>query len=253
MNRKTSLLAARRLAGYTMALVLVPGFFGACSSTGGGKIPPEVAAAYRAAVRDAEIATEEDIHRALRPIAAGERGLIWQSTPGESPVLVVTWTDWDGYDAFVGKEMSLSRPVWVTLVPELQELCRHYHPRRRKLLTRRLEQWLGLPPGDGKTRFVELWVDPTDLLRPCPDPEITDQECALEFPEGDALPLEYRRWFEEQKASTYGPEGYPWTRLGYTYDWGSRTTIVGASEYLIWSPAKVQVHSVGKLRSYCGS
>ena len=38
-------------------------------------------------------------------------------------------------------------------------------------------------------------------------------------PPGD-LPAPYRKWFEARTALTYGEENpYPWTRLGYTYDW----------------------------------
>ena len=34
------------------------------------------------------------------------------------------------------------------------------------------------------------------------------------------LPAPYREWFEARTALSYGEENpYPWTRLGYTYDW----------------------------------
>lgn len=49
----------------------------------------------------------------------------------------------------------------------------------------RLEQLLGLPSGGGKDCFVEIWADPADVFRPCPDcpdPETTDRECSLDFP-----------------------------------------------------------------------
>ncbi len=222
-----------------------------CRSAGSGRVSLKAKAAYGAAVRDAEVVEEEEIFRCLKPVLPGEKGLLWSGVPGRSSLLVVTWTSWEGYDDFIGREMPVTRPVWVTLAPELREFCRHYYPRNRKGLIRRLEQWLGLPPGVGKTRFVELWVEIEDLLRPCPDPEITDRECSLDFVPGEPVRDGYRRWFEEQKKGTYGTDGYPWTRLGYTYDWGSPTTLVGPSEYLIWPAAQVRIHSVSKLRSFC--
>ena len=234
-----------------LALALLLASSVGCRSTGPPTASADASARFRAAVEDARVATEREVFRGLKPVLPDEKGLLWNGRPGESSVLVVTWTQWGGYDAFVGREMPVTRPVWVTLAPELRELCRHYHPRRSRDLTRRLEQWLGLPPGNGKTRFVELWVAADDLLRPCPDPEITDRECSLDFPPASAAPEGYRRWFEEQKAGSYGEDGYPWTRLGYTYDWGSATTVVGASEYLIWPQASVRVHSVSKLRAFC--
>jgi hypothetical protein len=44
---------------------------------------------------------------------------------------------------------------------------------------------------------------------------------------------------------------YPWTTLGYTYDWGVKTSNVGASEYVIKPGATVFIKSVRKTRDFC--
>ncbi|MCL4692577.1 MAG: hypothetical protein KJ060_08715, partial [Candidatus Hydrogenedentes bacterium] len=114
-------------------------------------------------------------------------------------------------------------------------------------MTLRAEQLLGLPPHDGKTRFVEFWVDPSDLFRPSPDPAVTDHEAELDFPGSElfvTVSSEYVDWYESQVAISYGPDGYPWTRLGYTYDWGNPLTEVGLSEFVIRTGATVTVKSV---------
>ncbi|MCB1034358.1 MAG: hypothetical protein KDD47_11060 [Acidobacteria bacterium] len=234
-----------------LAALLGTLFAAAC---GHGRLTPTQAGdgtAYRQAVADAREARPEEIYRELKPVLAGERGLVWRGEPGESPILVLTWSSWDGYENALGRELTLTRPVWVTLMPELQELCRHTYPRGRKALTRRLERLLGLPPEAGYTRFAELWVDPSDLRRPCPDKEITDRQCSLAFPPSEPDDSDYRRWFESQQESTYGEDGYPWTRLGYTYDWGNPLTEVGLSEYLVWTGATVEVRAVSSLRTFC--
>jgi hypothetical protein len=108
--------------------------------------------------------------------------------------------------------------------------------------TLRLEQLLGLPPNDGKTTFAELWVKPADLFRPSADPEITDHEAGLVFPSvTDFLTVSqtFINWFDALIASSYGEDGYPWTRLGYTYDWGNDESEVGVSEFVIRSGATV--------------
>jgi len=237
----------RSLLGVLPLLVL-----SGCAST--GWTSSELEARFQAAVADAEVAKRSEIHQGLRPVVADEPGLVWEQEPGQSRVLVVTWTQWEGYDDKVEEEMDLTRPVWVTLVPDLQSFCRSYRPRPKRSLDLRLEQLLGLPPSNDKTRFAELWADPKALYRPCPDPEVTDQECGLEFPRGGGNLVvldEYQRWFENQKESSYGEGGYPWTRLGYTYDWGGRGTVVGLSELIVPAGATVKVRDVLSTEDYC--
>ena len=225
---------------------------GGCAA--GGWTSAELERRYQAAVEDAVVARPSEVYQGLRAVVGHEPGLVWEGEPGTSRVLVVTWTSWDGYDSKVGREMILTRPLWVTLVPDLQRFCRGYRPRRKRSLDLRLEQLLGLPPGDGKTRFAELWADPKVLYRPCPDPEITDRECGLDFPvAGGKLVIEdeYRRWFEDLRESSYGEKGYPWTRLGYTYDWGNRRRVVGLSELIVPAGAAATVRAVVTTEGYC--
>ncbi|MCX5746445.1 MAG: hypothetical protein NT062_28545 [Proteobacteria bacterium] len=207
--------------------------------------PPSAAARYAAAVQDAREATRAEIVRDLRAITPTAPGLTWR----DGKVLVVTWTGWPGYDGAVGSAMPSGREVWVTAVPDVQTFCKTVDPDG---LVARLEQRLGLRPNNGKTRFVELWVAPGDLFRPCPDAEITDAQCELDF---DALPVPatdaHRRWFEKLQAGSYGEPGYPWTRLGYTYDWGGARE-VGPSEFVVRAGATVDVAKVMLTSAYCG-
>ena len=56
------------------------------------------------------------------------------------------------------------------------------------------------------------------MLRPCPNPDVG--ACAAPDVSPCDLPAPYREWFEARTALSYGEENpYPWTRLGYTYDW----------------------------------
>jgi hypothetical protein len=43
---------------------------------------------------------------------------------------------------------------------------------------------------------------------------------------------------------------YPWTRLGYTYDWGSSITEIGLSEFVIKKNSQIIVHEVYDNESY---
>lgn len=219
-----------------------------------GCVPPaDLTAMYAAAIRDAETADPDEINTQLTAIVPYNDDLIWEGDPGASRVLTVTWTNWDGYDALVGGDTVLSREVWVTAAPEVQTFCATHWILPDKL-NLRLEQLLGLPPDSGKDRFVELWVDPNDLFRPSPDPEISDHEAGLTLPVSDAFVTvdpNHIAWFDALMASSYGDDGYPWTRLGYTYDWGGCASEVGLSEFVIRSGATVGVRGVTGTWPYC--
>lgn len=236
----------------------------ACSGgvPGPGASQEALQRAYQEAVEDASRPEASELSSTLTALASSQPGLVWQDEPGVSPLLVVTWTSWAGYDDKIGQSMTLSREIWVTAAPQVADLCRHRRgPFRRtgapEALVLRLEQLLGLPPGNGKDRFVELWVDPQDLFRPCRDPEITDRTCALSFPQGAgfvAITDDYRKWFNDLAASSYtGESPYPWTGLGYTYDWGGRRTVVGLSEFVVRAGADAEIQSVVGTVDYCGS
>lgn len=222
------------------------------SSTIGNLPENELQLAYLMAVRDAEIAEPAEISRELVPIVAHNPDLVWQGKKGESPILVVTWTAVDKYE--VGYQIAQG-DVWVTVAPELKNFCRKLNLSSEKL-TLRLKQLLGLPLKPQKTDMVEIWADPEDLFRPSPDPEISDREAGLDFPKSDkflTIADDHICWFNKNKRTSYTIEEYPypWTRLGYTYDWDNPKSEIGLSEFVIRKGARMQIHSVVKLDAYC--
>jgi hypothetical protein len=155
---------------------------------------------------------------------------------------------------------------WVTVVPDLKNLLGN----TPTLL--RVAQALGLPPPSAtqtleNTCMVELYVSPADLFRPSADPEVSDHEAELAFPSdryrkfddtllvysempcdarycasctssGKCGMTSYRNWYNNRRAYVYSQtpvnSPYPWTALGYTYDWGNPTPPhYGVSEFVI--------------------
>ena len=96
---------------------------------------------------------------------------------------------------------------------------------------------------------MQLRVHPEDLFRPSPDPEVTDSVASLDFPA--EVSQTHKDWIDGLMASSYGEDGYPWTRLGYTYDWAPGASEIGASEFVIRSGSTVGVDSVQSLAEYC--
>lgn len=204
---------------------------------------------YALAVKNAEKAEPQEISKNLIAVVPWNQNLTWKKQEQKPWVLVATWTNYDGYDDKIGQSIALSREIWVTTVPEVKDFCKELTENK----TLRLEQRLGLPANANKTKFVEMWVEPSNLFRPSPDPEITDSEAEINFRLANRFlntSDDYIKWFNDLKMKSYGTNGYPWTRLGYTYDWGQDDHI-GLSEFVIIKGATVEINAVSATSEYC--
>lgn len=152
-------------------------------------------------------------------------------------VLVCTWNKYP--DSYVdGSTVTLQYgDVWVFTLDEVKEWGKKNGMSEN--MTLRMEQLIGLPPQKGYTHFSLLWADPDDLFRPSRDNEIDDTEAELEFPENATQ--EYIEWFNSNAEYSYNPHRYPWTGLGYTYDWADSGTEYGLSEFIIKDGSQVTV------------
>ncbi len=260
------------LSQLRLRFLILPIFLGLLSCPAFPSTEEELQQDYANAIQDASVVTADEIDTNLTPITEENPDLIWSGEAGNRQVLMVTWTSWTGYDDLVGKTIRMTRyltvpvrdalgntvmslydttrDIWVTAVPEIQRFCQS-NPLSPEERTLRLEQLLGVPPHNGKTRFVEFWVKPGDLFRPTPDPDITTTISSLEFPAD--VSEEHLQWFNDLMATSYGENGYPWTRLGYTYDWGKSDHHIGLSEFVIRTGAEVDVDSVTFTDDYCQS
>ncbi|MFO0210323.1 MAG: hypothetical protein ACK53E_05995, partial [Pseudanabaena sp.] len=64
--------------------------------------------------------------------------------------------------------------------------------------------------------------------------------------------LSHLQWFENLRSQSYKTTGgYPWTRMGYTYDWGNPNSEVGLSEFVINTGTAFEVKSVQTTDKYC--
>ena len=213
---------------------------------------------YSNALLDAAVALPQEISTRLRPVTTNTPGTDWRMftnwVDGTTNlwVRVATmkftggWT-WNNLLTPGARTMSngWSGEIWVTLFPDLRQLLMGYTGTNRTL---RMEKALGLPPQPGTYGVAEFYVDPTYLFRPAvsPDPHspsagLAPADCSP-FLAANALQgvsPGYAAWFN----ATYNSRGYaatnlnnnwPWTRLGYTYDYeNSANSPVGLSEYVV--------------------
>jgi hypothetical protein len=205
---------------------------------------------YKAAIADAAVATPDGIKK-LRALPVGDS------------VIVVTWAS--ASKQFCGDgatQCQAPAPVWVSLPDELQPICRKWRL-SGVALRERLEQLLGLPPDSPqpyrKAKFVVLAVAPVSVVRPCLGVALDGSpECTLR--ENGSQKQDVVHIVNEQMASAYEIDkkspGYPFTRLGYTYDWSSVDTPsghYGVSEFVVLPGANISVLDSIPTDAYCSS
>ncbi|MGN1319198.1 MAG: stalk domain-containing protein [Lachnospirales bacterium] len=180
---------------------------------------------YHNSIIDAIKANEDEIMPLYPYAVAGEE------------VLMVTWHRYpESYKDGEITELKYG-DVWVFSESEFSDWIKNNGISEN--MTLRMEQLLGMPPQNGKTHFALLWVNPANMYRPIPDENIDCIRASLTFPEN--ISEEYKKWFNDYIINAYFPHKYPWTRLGYTYDWADNGTEYGLSEFVVRGGSKVRV------------
>ncbi|MGB0733370.1 MAG: hypothetical protein ACPGPF_06370 [Pontibacterium sp.] len=221
----------------------------------------DVPKAYERAVKDAAFAEEHELTDGLIPITPSNDQLVWNED--KTKLLVVTWKSNGSYERFLKPYKRTSDnpnyAVWVTAAPQVQAMCQAYtakKPRTDEAINMRLKKYLGLAPDWNYDVFVEMWVSPDDMFRPCVDPDVSDNSCNLNF--GSELPKvknigDYQDFYSDLYFKSYrSSAGVPWTGLGYTYDWGGKpNNDVGASEFILVPEAEYEIERVVPTVTYC--
>lgn len=213
---------------------------------------------YQKSVTDAAFVKQNEIYKQLIPIQPNNEELVWNAT--KDKILVVTWKSNSSYEKFIQPHQKTSDNVdyalWVTTAPQVQKFCQNYVQKTpKKSVELRLKQYLGLDPSWNYDVFVELWVSPDDLFRPCVDPETNDQQCELQFNQTVPQVKNIANYSDFYKGlyfkSFRASAGVPWTGLGYTYDWGNPENPVGASEFILVPNTPYEVKQVVPTATYC--
>jgi hypothetical protein len=251
MNRKTPLF----LAGIAAALLS-----GAAMAADASKLSG-VLKKYAIGVQDAQVPEATEIANNLLALTPANDSLAWSAD--KTKVKVVTWKSQNSYQNNLAPYTQTSGNeafvVWVTLAPRIQEFCRNYlasHPKAGQAeLETRLKQRLGLHPQWQYDVFVELWVDPADIFRPCVDPDPSDTACELNF--GATVPAvkniqDYGAFYKNLYYGSFrAAPGVPWTGLGYTYDWISQKAEQGESEFILSPSTPYTIEQAVPTLQYC--
>lgn len=199
----------------------------------------------------------------------------------DRPTVFVTWTKSKWISSFQPKGRN-ERPragadIWVTDASSMKRFCQDFvrsHPGDADALNLRLNQRLGLPPDAVNDTFIEILADPANpggMFRPCREAyaRLDGSTCGApkEFPKESEVwgekpqtgrSAELKEWTLRKYYSSYASASpYPWTELGYTFDWshaedGSGEFVrFGQTEFVIPKGDPVKFVSAVPTLAYC--
>ena len=232
---------------------------------------PDVCAEYQTAVNDAgREATPDRISRNLIAITVDNPNLIWENGMVGSRVLVASYASDDGGKTKPCTDCQYYRTKWVTVVPELCNFFKNKEFSTRRLEqvlglppcygnSKVIEFFVSpsdliRPSPDPEIIDQEASLDfpwennwAIQLKSYAPDDPSNlfddfNPQCSCPFNPADPChhqTANYEEWFNDRNAVIYGTNPpncgapYPWTRLGYTYDWGNDHDHEGPSEFVL--------------------
>jgi len=133
-----------------------------------------------------------------------------------------------------GKNRTNSnRYTWVFVMNDFKERCNRKNISRKTYpdLSKRLCRFLGLSDECRRDTIVYMQVSSKSLFRPSYNTNIsqrTDPKIVGRNDSINSMSVDDRRWMLSQQVSNQ----YPWTRMGYTYDWGDANHI-GVTEFIL--------------------
>lgn len=197
--------------------------------------------------------TEDDVVDNLTTIGASDH-----IRNGSGQILMSMFTDYSSSPGAPAYNRSYSqspgRNLWVAVAPKYQDFLLEHNVAAADVALRS-KQLIGLPENSKNYYVVELWSDNSSLFRPAMDDDITHPKTSLTFVgEMTDISNPRRKWFDKN-FDTYNPAKsnppFPWTRAGYTYDWGCDNH-VGLTEFIFEGTAgkAFSVRSVISVTSY---
>lgn len=203
---------------------------------------------YNDSVKDAAIADEDEI-LPLVTLEAGAENVTWDEDGGR--VMLCTWHNYpDSYPD--GENVTLEwGEVWTFTPDEMKAKLKEEKLSDPDLdMQLRFSQLLGMPPDDPKSTFTAFWANVEDIKRPAAqsDPANGSMTTVPEFTDED-----FKEWYNGNILWSYFDSAYPWTRLGYTYDWADNGSEYGLTEFLVMPGSQVEVISTQTTQEFIES
>ncbi|MCI8681384.1 MAG: hypothetical protein HFH50_00035 [Lachnospiraceae bacterium] len=213
-----------------MIIVCMAAILAGCAKGGEAAKSPEDL--YRDAVRDAAFADDDEI-LPLVSLVESDPMTTWQN----GKALLLTWHNYpESYPE--GETVTIQwGPVWVFTDKEIASHAEELQ--KADDAEARLKQIISFAPDSEHSTVTGLWVDPKNVKRPAYQSDPTIEDMSNSFDEN--VDEDFKSWFDDNTLWSYFYGEYPWTRLGYTYDWADNDTEYGMTEFIVEDGAQVTV------------
>jgi hypothetical protein len=211
---------------------------------------------YANSIKDAMVADSSEIVDSLLPITAANTALQWKTINGQQYVLMSTFMRFPSSYPEGDSITTTWGEAWLFIPAQMRNrLASTFNASSDT--TMRICQLLGLPPVNSRsnTHIAEMWVKAELLKRPAGNPDITTKTTGAALL--NSVPPAFSDWFNAYIIYAYYHSlqsntdfHYPWTRLGYTYDWAPNGKKVGLSEYVLQQSSGCWVEKVRTASDY---
>lgn len=211
---------------------------------------------YQNAILDAMVADSSEVVDTLWQISKENTALQWKTINGKDYVLLASFMRYPESYPEGDSITNVWGESWV-FIPQQMKARIGNKLDGTSDTTMRICQLLGLPPANERsnTHIAELWVNPERLYRPAGNPNIDTRTAGAVL--SNDVSATYNTWFNNYILFAYyrtlsgsADFHYPWTRLGYTYDWAPDNPEVGLSEYVLQVSSGAWVEHVSPVESY---
>ncbi len=231
--------------------------------------------AYADAISDSAVSRPGEVVADLVVTDPSDKRTQWTTIGGDQYMLVSRLGYRPLSDVSPGEAFTVSSHLFVTVPEEVRRECVRSRCARMSAsqLDLRLKQLIGLPPDADYGFITRIWVRPADLFRPCTQVDPTIPSCPQLMTNamhagvdrsGFLVDQGMYSWRLPRHATTQRVScakdflnemrgncfGFPWTRLGYTYDWRPNSDERGVTEFIVAPGSTVIMESSGTQRSY---
>lgn len=129
---------------------------------------------------------------------------------------------------------TLNKKLWMFIPNEVNDT---FNKKDLEKNSKRLQQFLGLDTIERRDTIVVLRIKLGNLYRPAyvidPCQKVSEPTRIMTFSD-----KEFKDWFYDNLLTNT----YPWTRMGYTYDWGENNEKhIGATEFVCKKNSEVNI------------
>lgn len=187
---------------------------------------------WAAAMADAVFSEDSEVME-LVCLTPQDPRVVWDDA-GER-VLLVTWHAYE--EPCEPGDALVHTDIWATSLGEMED----WYQENAGGVTDwelRFAQLLGMPDDGSCTRFSAFWISPSEVIRPA---YVTDVTAQMENGYDQITDPAYQTWFDDNILYSYFESAYPWTRLGYTYDWSGGESVYGLTEFLVADGSQAEI------------